>query len=196
MITPDGRTLVIAESLATRLTAFDIADDGSLSNRRVFAELGQGGPRRHLPRRRRQRMGGQRRSRPSACSSAPGGEVLDRVTTTRQCYACMLGGDDRRTLFMLTAEESGEDRPAARSGRVECAAAATAGRRVAVILHVLTEAAAAEAQGRREYVPPTFAADGFIHCTAGDDLMLQVANRFYASRRRAVGGVDDRRGAA
>ena len=50
-----------------------------------------------------------------------------------------------------------------------------------MILHVLTEAAAGEARGRREYVPPTFAADGFIHCTAGDDLMLQVANRFYAS---------------
>jgi uncharacterized protein (DUF952 family) len=51
-----------------------------------------------------------------------------------------------------------------------------------VILHLLTAAAAAatQAQGRREYVPPTFADDGFIHCTAGDDLMLQVANRFYA----------------
>ena len=48
-----------------------------------------------------------------------------------------------------------------------------------MILHLLTEAAAAGAQPDSDYLPPTFAADGFIHCTAGDELMLEVANRFY-----------------
>ena len=48
-----------------------------------------------------------------------------------------------------------------------------------MILHLLTEAAAAGARSRADYVPVSFAADGFIHCTEGDDLMLQVANRFY-----------------
>jgi uncharacterized protein (DUF952 family) len=47
------------------------------------------------------------------------------------------------------------------------------------MLHLLTEAAAAAARTQTEYVPAAFAADGFIHCTAGDDLMLEVANRFY-----------------
>jgi uncharacterized protein (DUF952 family) len=48
-----------------------------------------------------------------------------------------------------------------------------------VILHLLTEAAATAATADSDYVPSTFAADGFIHCTAGDELMLEVANRFY-----------------
>ena len=43
VVTPDNKTLIVTESFAARLTAFDIAADGSLSNRRVWAELGQGG---------------------------------------------------------------------------------------------------------------------------------------------------------
>jgi sugar lactone lactonase YvrE len=43
-VTPDNSTLIVAESYGNRLTAFDIATDGSLSNRRVWADLGGGVP--------------------------------------------------------------------------------------------------------------------------------------------------------
>ncbi len=58
VITPDNKTLVVAESFAARLTAFDIEDDGSLSNRRVWAD--GVGPGRHLPRRGRLHLGLER----------------------------------------------------------------------------------------------------------------------------------------
>jgi sugar lactone lactonase YvrE len=103
VVTPDNSTLIIGESFARRLTAFDIADDGSLSNRRVWADgVGPDG----------------------ICMDADGaiwtdvgefgdnlvgrvregGEVLERVQLDMACFACMLGGEDRSTLFMLTAD--------------------------------------------------------------------------------------------
>jgi len=102
-VTPDNSTLIIAESFAGRLTAFDIAEDGSLSNRRAWADgVGPDG----------------------ICIDADGavwtgvapfgdnlvgrvrdgGGVLERVNPGAPCFACMLGGEDRRTLFMLTAD--------------------------------------------------------------------------------------------
>jgi sugar lactone lactonase YvrE len=102
-VTPDNSTLIVAESFAQRLTAFDIADDGSLSNRRVWADgvgpdgicidaegavwTGVGGFTDNLVGRVRD-----------------GGEVLDQVRVGMPCFACMLGGDDRKTLFMLAAD--------------------------------------------------------------------------------------------
>jgi sugar lactone lactonase YvrE len=103
VVTPDNSTLIVAESFAGRLTAFDIADDGGLSNRRVWADgVGPDG----------------------ICMDAEGaiwtdavqfgenvvgrvregGEVLERVQLDMPCFACMLGGEDGRTLFMLTAD--------------------------------------------------------------------------------------------
>src|SRR6266542_3985081 len=90
VITPDNRTLIISESFAGRLTAFDIDADGGLSGRRVFAEgavwVGTAGF--------------------SVARVAPGGEVLQRVELpeNRAPFALMLGGPDRRTLFILTVE--------------------------------------------------------------------------------------------
>jgi sugar lactone lactonase YvrE len=108
-ITPDHKTLIVAESFGHRLAAFDIAADGSLSGRRVFAELGEAtpdgicldaegavwvsSPLTHEFRRVRQ-----------------GGTIADRITLSgKWAVACMLGGADRRTLFLLTAETSLED---------------------------------------------------------------------------------------
>lgn len=109
VVTPDNRTLIVAESFARRLTAFDIGPDGGLSNRRVWADVtGDGicldaegavwttdvGPG----------DGG-------VCLRVrEGGEVLDRIELDRPCYACMLGGDDGRTLFMVAARWFGPDR--------------------------------------------------------------------------------------
>jgi sugar lactone lactonase YvrE len=102
-VTPDNSTLIIAESFAGRLTAFDIADDGGLSNRRVWADgvgpdgicidaegavwTGVGGMSDNLVGRVRE-----------------GGEVLDHVQLDMPSFACMLGGEDGRTLFTLTAD--------------------------------------------------------------------------------------------
>jgi sugar lactone lactonase YvrE len=102
VITPDGRTLIISESFAGRLTAFDIDPDGGLSGRRVFAEgLGPDGITMDAEGAVWAGSGGF-----GVARVAEGGEVLQRVELpeNRAPFAVMLGGPDRRTLFILTAE--------------------------------------------------------------------------------------------
>ena len=105
VITPDGRTLIVGETLGGRLTAFDIAADGALSGRRIWAETW---PR--VPDGICLDAGGAiwiaNPIAPECVLFAQGGEVLDVIETGDPCYACMLGGDDGRTLFMLTAPSS------------------------------------------------------------------------------------------
>jgi sugar lactone lactonase YvrE len=102
-VTPDNSTLIVAESFGNRLTAFDIAGDGGLTNRRVWADLGQGSP-------------------DGICLDADnavwyadvankrcvrvreGSEVLQTIELDQGCFACALGGPDRRTLFLVTEE--------------------------------------------------------------------------------------------
>ncbi|MDR0359190.1 MAG: SMP-30/gluconolactonase/LRE family protein [bacterium] len=102
VITPDDRTLIVSESFAGRLTAFDIDADGGLSNRRVFAEgLGPDGICLDAD-------GAVWVSTAefSIVRVAEGGGVLQRVELgeSRAPFAVMLGGPDRRTLFIMTAE--------------------------------------------------------------------------------------------
>jgi sugar lactone lactonase YvrE len=120
VVTPDNGTLVVGESFASRLTAFDIADDGTLANRRTWADgIGPDGITMDA-------------DGAIWCSSAvgakdcarvlEGGEIADRIELDHFCFACMLGGPDRRTLFMLTAEWLGpehvDEALARRTGRV------------------------------------------------------------------------------
>jgi sugar lactone lactonase YvrE len=105
-VTPDNSTLIVAESYAKRLSAFDIAADGGLSNRRVWADLDEGVPDgicidaenavwyADVPNERCVRV-------------REGGEVLQTVQLDRGCFACMLGGADNRTLFMMAAKWAG-----------------------------------------------------------------------------------------
>lgn len=105
-VTRDTSTLIVAESYGNRLTAFDIADDGSLSNRRVWADLHGDFPDGicldaegavwygSVPNRRCVRV-------------REGGEVLETIDLDRGCFACALGGEDGKTLFMLAAEWHG-----------------------------------------------------------------------------------------
>ncbi|MGW4135093.1 SMP-30/gluconolactonase/LRE family protein [Amycolatopsis japonica] len=110
VVTPDGGTLIVAESYGNRLTAFDIAEDGSLSGRRVWAELGGDHPdgicldaegavwyadvaSKHCVRVRE------------------GGEVLQKVEADRGCFSCVLGGEDGRSLYVLAAEWHGWENP-------------------------------------------------------------------------------------
>jgi sugar lactone lactonase YvrE len=119
VVTPDGRTLIVAETLALRLTAFDIATDGSLSNRRVWAPTGMRAPDGICL-----DVDGNiwvaNPMAPECVLFAPGGEVLQTVETSQPCYACMLGGEEERTLFMLTAPSAEQTTAAQTShGRIE-----------------------------------------------------------------------------
>jgi sugar lactone lactonase YvrE len=119
VVTPDNSTLIVAESYANRLTAFDIAADGSLTNQRMWADLGEDNPdgicldaenavwyadvpHQHCVRVRE------------------GGEVLQTINLDRGCFACALGGADRRTLFMVATEWHGAASMAggARTGQI------------------------------------------------------------------------------
>jgi len=105
VITPDGKTFIVGETFALRLTAFDIAEDGTLHNRRTWAPtapavpdgicLDEGGA-----------VWIANPLAPECRRIAEGGEVLEIVETGGlNCYACMLGGADGRTLFMAVAPE-------------------------------------------------------------------------------------------
>jgi sugar lactone lactonase YvrE len=119
-VTPDGATLIVSESYAQRLTAFEIAADGSLSGRRVWAEI-DGYP-------------------DGICLDAEGavwcaamlrclrvgegGTVHAAITVDRSCFACTLGGPDGTTLFIMAAEWNGPDAVGgARTGQVLVATA-------------------------------------------------------------------------
>jgi sugar lactone lactonase YvrE len=108
-ITPDNKTLIIAESYGRKLTAFDIDAGGSLSNRRVWADLETGVPDGIC-------IDAEQAvwyaDVPNKCCVRvrEGGEVLQRVRVDRGCFACMLGGSDRRTLFIVATEWRGMDK--------------------------------------------------------------------------------------
>jgi sugar lactone lactonase YvrE len=118
-VTPDNSTLIVAESYGNRLTAFDIDASGSLFNRRVWAETGADHP-------------------DGICLDAEGalwyadvgnkhcvrvhegGEVLHTIELDRGCFACMLGGADGQTLFIVATEWKGAEQIAdgSRTGQV------------------------------------------------------------------------------
>lgn len=119
VITPNGETLIVGETFAARLTAFDIAPDGSLSNRRVWAALSDAIADGICL----DANGGIWVASPTSgevLRVVAGGEVTDRIPVATQAFACMLGGSDGRTLFVCTA---GSSQPAEcienRDGRIE-----------------------------------------------------------------------------
>lgn len=113
VVTPDGKTLIVGETNAARFTAFDIEEDGSLSNRRIWAQFDDRGFTLE---------GREERVRPDGCCldaegaiwlaspgrnevirTLPGGKITHRVKPSQIPYACMLGGPGRKTLFICTA---------------------------------------------------------------------------------------------
>jgi sugar lactone lactonase YvrE len=117
VIIPDGRTLIVAETFGARLTAFDVGPDGALSGRRTWAETG-GRPPDGIA---LDAAGAIWIANPMGAECvriAEGGEVLESIDTGQPCYACMLGGEDGRTLFMLTAGPLGVDPVASPMGKV------------------------------------------------------------------------------
>ena len=127
VITPDGRTMIVAETLAMRLTAFDIGADGALTNRRVWATLGMRAPD-GICLDANGHVWIANAIAPECLLVAPGGEIVATVQTDQPCFACMLGGPDRRMLFMMTAPSSSADvASAARRGHVMCVEVGTPG---------------------------------------------------------------------
>lgn len=119
VVTPDESTLIVAESLAGRLTAFTIGDDNSLENRRVWAQLEGIGPDGISLNERNQVWVANAQSN-EVVLVAEGGEILERVETSQNCYACMLGGADGKTLFAVTAaSSSAEEASVTATGRIE-----------------------------------------------------------------------------
>jgi sugar lactone lactonase YvrE len=104
VITPDGRTLIVGETLGHRLTAFDIQEDGSLSNRRVWAQL----PTYVGPDGICLDAGGavwcaNPEGEDSVVRVRKGGEITDRIKVDTHAYAVMLGGPERRHLFICAS---------------------------------------------------------------------------------------------
>ncbi len=104
VITPDNRTLIVGETIGNRLTAFDIADDGRLSNRRVWAQLPSTiGPDGICL----DAEGGIWCANPEGQDSVvrvlEGGTITDRIKVDRHAYAVMLGGPERKQLFICTS---------------------------------------------------------------------------------------------
>ncbi len=105
VITPDGHTLIVAESMGRRLTAFDVSEDGSLSARRIWADLDDAVPDGVCL----DADDGIWVASPSerqAFRVIEGGSVTERINLPDPAFACMLGGHDGRTLHILTAASS------------------------------------------------------------------------------------------
>jgi sugar lactone lactonase YvrE len=122
-VTPDSRTLIVAESYGNRLTAFDISADGGLTNRRTWADVEDHPDGICLDAEGAIWYGDVGTKR--AVRVREGGEVLEAIELDRGCFACALGGSDGRTLFMVAnhfGEASDED-PEEPMGQVLTAAA-------------------------------------------------------------------------
>lgn len=119
-VMPDNSTLIVAESYGGVLTAYDIAPDGDLSNRRVWAELDGAAPDgicvdaegavwfAEVPGRRCVRV-------------REGGEVLQTITSELGCFACMRGGPHGTTLFVTAAGWPDAMTPGSHTGEILCA---------------------------------------------------------------------------
>ena len=119
VITPDDRTLIVAETWGHCLTAFDIESDGSLKNRRTWANLKDAYPDGIC-------LDGEGAIWVAAPYPAEvmrvqeGGNITHRLNVTTKPYACMLGGPERRTLFVCTAGSSNPDEVLANpNGKIE-----------------------------------------------------------------------------
>jgi len=121
VITPDGRMLIVGESFAGRLTAFDINQDGSLLNRRIWADIAPATPDGICL----DEQGAVWVASPETAEVIrvyEGGTISHHVQVSTRPYACMLGGDDRRTLFVCTSGASPVN-----GGRIETVQVETAG---------------------------------------------------------------------
>ena len=133
MVILPGGVLVVAETFAARLTAFDVRDDGGLANRREWARFGEPPATDDVE----AALGRLAVAPDGICADAEGaiwvadaqharllrvregGEVVEELPTGLGVFACMLGGEDGRTLFACAAPSFAEhERRAAREARL------------------------------------------------------------------------------
>jgi sugar lactone lactonase YvrE len=132
VITPDGKTLIVAESLGNRLTAVSLDDEGALAGARVWAEFGPFRTTTDV----QVALATADVAPDGICLDASGavwvadpvngcvlriaegGTVLDEVKTPQGAYACMLGGPTGRTLFICSAPRFGERQPNSRDASI------------------------------------------------------------------------------
>jgi sugar lactone lactonase YvrE len=125
-VTPDGSTLIVAETMGQRLTAFDIGEDGRLSHRRSYAEVAGRAPDGIA-------LDAEGAvwfadAQGDACVRVrEGGEVTDVIEIGRGCFACALGGPDRTTLFLLTGDGFTGEAIRRRTGAIETVEVAVPG---------------------------------------------------------------------
>jgi sugar lactone lactonase YvrE len=104
VITPDGRTLIVGETLGHRLTAFDLQEDGSLRNRRVWAQLPTSvGPDGICLDAEGAVWCANPEGKDSVVRVREGGEITHRIKVDTHAYAVMLGGPQRRHLFICAS---------------------------------------------------------------------------------------------
>jgi sugar lactone lactonase YvrE len=118
VITPDGGTLIVAETYAHRLTAFAIGRDGALGQRRLFAALPECFPDGICLDAEGAIWVADARGR-RVIRVREGGTIAQTIATERTVFACMLGGEDRRRLFLCTSTGSGPAMAEKRDGRIE-----------------------------------------------------------------------------
>lgn len=106
VITPDGRRLIVGETMGRRVTAFTITDDGSLRERRVWADLGDVMPD-GCTLDAEEAIWFADAASTMVVRVREGGEVVDRVDAGQRVFACALGGDDGRTLYVVCADGTG-----------------------------------------------------------------------------------------
>ena len=127
VISPDGRTLIVAETYAHRLTAFSVGADGTLTSPRLFADLPGVFPDGICLDAEGAVWVADARGH-EASRIFDGGRIAERVSVgARTVFACMLGGADRRTLFLCTSTGSGPDMAEKTDGRIELARVAVPG---------------------------------------------------------------------
>jgi sugar lactone lactonase YvrE len=118
VITPDGKNLIVGETLGGMLSSFDINTDGTLTNRTEWAATWPRVPD-GICLDAKGNIWIANPIAPECALISRGGEVLEVIDTENNCYACMLGGDDGRTLFMLTAKSSiAEEAAAHQEGKI------------------------------------------------------------------------------
>jgi sugar lactone lactonase YvrE len=120
VITPDARTLIVGETFAGCLTAFDIAADGSLSGKRTWASLDSGASADGICLDAEGAIWVASPSTSEVIRVHEGGAVSERIGVSTRAFACMLGGPEGRTLHICTAETfKPQQTVARRSGRIE-----------------------------------------------------------------------------
>jgi len=120
VITADNKTLIVADSYAYNLAAFDIRDDGSLANYRVWADMGQGVIPDGICLDAEGAVWVTNANGNDVIRVKEGGKVAGRVTVDFRAYACILGGPKRNLLYLTTAAPGlFADLKDKRSGRIE-----------------------------------------------------------------------------